>query len=128
MALCQVYRIDPTGGILHCNTPPRSLVELPSWDHLETAISVSLNGQQFTDGLPFEYDLAASVSRISPSAGPQLGGVVVYVYGSNLRSPHPVSGSSLQSLSCAFGDTVVPGTIVNGSGGERFRIPLLQRA
>ena len=84
----------------------------------QVEVQLTLNGQQFlTSPLTFEYNEAPSVSRILPPAGPQAGGVIVHVYGANLRPGHAISGSHLPPLSCAFGDTVVPGTFVNGTDG-----------
>lgn len=115
-------RMDYAEELLHCRTPAQSMIE-PGHDAAadsprSSAVSISINGQQFSPSLPFEFDKDPIISRISPPGGPQAGGVVVHIYGAHLRPGHLVSGSNLQPLSCAFGDTVVPGTVVNGTGED----------
>lgn len=62
---------------------------------LVVSVSVSTNGQQFTDHIDFVYSPHPTIVVISPSSGPLLGGTLINVTGTNLQN-----GSS---LICSFG-------------------------
>eukprot|EP00966_Prymnesium_polylepis_P315885 7298406-Prymnesium_polylepis.1 len=71
-----------------------------------TECSVSLNGQQFSNKVPFEYHDVVHASVSTPSCGPVHGGTRVTVHGAGF-------GNSTSPL-CRFGTAVV-GAIVNQS-------------
>ena len=57
-----------------------------------------------------------SVTRISPSAGPKDGGILVAVHGRNLHAGHELTGSAgVPALACKFGEAVVAATWVNAT-------------
>ncbi|KOO22077.1 hypothetical protein Ctob_002698 [Chrysochromulina tobinii] len=108
-------RMDYGTGQLHCTMPSHAACELAGTEIGMSAVAVSTNGQQFSADFFFEFAAPAAVSRITPAAGPQLGGILVQVQGANLRAGHAISGSALPALSCRFGETSVPATFENAS-------------
>ena len=105
-------RIEYASSTLHCATPRHSECEPDAAVGL-VDVAVGLNGQQYSEPFAYEYAPVSSISQISPSAGPQAGGILVHVTGDNLRPAHPVSGSSLPALTCRFGETTVPASWAN---------------
>jgi hypothetical protein len=108
-------RMDYGTGQLHCTMPSHAACEPAGTEIGMSAVAVSTNGQQFSADFFFEFAAPATVSRITPAAGPQLGGILVQVQGANLRAGHAISGSALPALSCRFGETSVPATFENAS-------------
>ena len=108
-------RMDYGTGQLHCTMPSHAACEPAGTEIGVSAVAVSTNGQQFSADFFFEFAAPATVSRITPAAGPQLGGILVQAQGANLRTGHAISGSALPALSCRFGETSVPATFENAS-------------
>jgi hypothetical protein len=76
-------------------------------------VAVSLNGQQFSNGLPFTYLPATIVSFISPSHGPIEGGTLLAVFGSGL--------SGVQH--CRLNTTAVIAEILNETAVRCTTVP-----
>ena len=89
-------RIQPRTGVLHCTSPPLAecdaLGAIPSeHDQFASAVSISINGQQYCASHPYDFSEPMRVSAISPSSGPRHGNLVVSVHGANLRRGHRLS-------------------------------------
>lgn len=90
----------------------------PSWNlstrdetPAQVQVRVSLNGQQYTDSLPYiRYHGALIISSVSPSSGPALGGNVVRLQGLNFHNT--------SRLRCLFGDVRVLPTFYNSTDIE----------
>lgn len=82
-------------SLLECYTPQTST------NH-HAHFAISLNNQQFTtDPVYFSYQPAYRVSFINPDLGPQVGGTIVLIHGSNFRGG--------DAYRCKFGQSKVVG-------------------
>ena len=108
-------RLDYSTGVLHCTTPQYMDYGLSQQILFPSHLSVSLNGQQFSQPLTYDFAQRIIVSSVTPAGGPLTGGVLVHVLGANLRQGHRVPGSEVQALSCAFGTSIVPATFHSGN-------------
>jgi hypothetical protein len=78
----------------------RIVCTVPPGDDLGVMLpfEVSLNGVDFTDsGLKFSYYDIPVLQSISPSMGPEAGGTLIYIYGSNFTN-----NSNPQDFHCKF--------------------------
>jgi hypothetical protein len=74
-------------------------------------VTVSLNGQQFSEALPFVFLPPTEVVTVYPASGPALGGSSVTVHGDGFAAH--VQDPRL--LRCQIGESWTPATYLNGS-------------
>jgi hypothetical protein len=85
---------------IRCRTPQSALGVVQ--------VKASNNGVDFGTSVPsYSFEAASTVHSINPTVGPATGNTTVVVSGQNF--------AFTSTLSCRFGDEVVPGTFVNAS-------------
>ncbi len=93
---------------LVCTTPALLSKNFPQ----KVDIDVTLNGFHFiTTGFQFEYIETPVAHRIDPPVGPDIGGNLVSVYGSNFNREN-------ERIFCKFGDSFVNSTVLSDTDLE----------
>ena len=74
-------------------------------------VTVTLNGQQFSEALPFVFLPPTDVVTVYPASGPALGGSSVTMHGDGFAA----HAQDPLLLRCRIGETWTPATYLNGS-------------
>ena len=94
--------VDAGRAALVCFTPPLRLAD-ETITAIEVALSVSLNGRDYTPPLTYSFARPVAISEYSPACGPTAGGTTVQLSGVGLRAE--------PRLACSFGAREVRATL-----------------
>ena len=99
--------VDAGRAALVCFTPPLRLAD-ETITAIEVALSVSLNGRDYTPPLTYSFARPVAISEYSPACGPTAGGTTVQLSGVGLRAE--------PRLACSFGAREVRATLGGAPG------------